>query len=93
MGESDVFFRNLLESAPDAMIIVDEQGVMVLVNGQAFTMFGYQRDEMVGQPIEMLLPVAFRGAHVSNRSAYTNDAKLRPNNLHPPPYRWLPEFP
>ncbi len=78
IGESDVFFRNLLESAPDAMIIVDEQGLMSLVNGQALQMFGYQADEMLGQPIETLLPKTMRDRHVSHRSSFIEDPSLRP---------------
>jgi PAS domain S-box-containing protein len=78
MGESDVFFRNLLESAPDAMIMVDEHGQIVLVNRQALRTFGYQRDEMVGKAIETLLPKAMREVHVSHRSSYMDDSSLRP---------------
>ena len=78
MGESEVFFRNLLESAPDAMIIVDERGKMVLVNGQALRMFGYEREEMIGQAIEALLPKAQRKAHVGHRSSFLGAPTLRP---------------
>jgi PAS domain S-box-containing protein len=78
MGESDVFFRNLLESAPDAMIMIDEHGQIVLVNRQALRTFGYQRDEMVGKAIETLLPKALREVHVSHRSSYMDDSSLRP---------------
>lgn len=78
IGESDVFFRNLLESAPDAMIIVDERGEMSLVNRQALRMFGYKRKEMIGQPIETLLPEAVRRSHVSFRKSYTSEPSLRP---------------
>ena len=78
MGESEVFFRNLLESAPDAMIIVDETGQVALVNGQALLMFGYERDEMVGQKIETLLPESLREQHVGYRSSYSNRPTLRP---------------
>lgn len=78
IGESDVFFRNLLESAPDAMIIVDEQGLMSLVNRQALRMFGYERKEMIGQPIEILLPKSVRSSHVSLRDSYTSNPRLRP---------------
>ena len=78
IGESDVFFRNLLESAPDAMIMVDDQGRMLLVNGQALKMFGYERDEMVGQAIESLLPEAVRTRHISHRASYTDKPSLRP---------------
>ena len=49
--ESEAYFRNLLESAPDAMIIVDEKGEIVIVNAQAETMFGFSREEMIGQPV------------------------------------------
>jgi PAS domain S-box-containing protein len=78
MGESDVFFRNLLESAPDAMIMIDEHGQIVLVNRQALRTFGYQRDEMVGKAIETLLPKALREVHVSHRRSYMDDSSLRP---------------
>jgi PAS domain S-box-containing protein len=78
MGESEVFFRNLLESAPDAMIIVDHRGQMALVNGQALRMFGYEREEMIGQAIETLLPKALHKTHVSQRKAYTGAPSLRP---------------
>lgn len=78
IGESDVFFRNLLESAPDAMIIVDENGEIVLVNGQALRMFGYQRDEMIGSSVDILLPSRLREGHVSHRSGYSATPSLRP---------------
>lgn len=78
LGESEVFFRNLLESAPDAMIIVDEQGKMVIVNGQAERMFGYKRDEMLGAPIDMLIPERSQGAHVGHLQTYRDAPKLRP---------------
>ena len=78
MGESEVFFRNLLESAPDAMIIVDESGQMVLVNGQALRMFGYEREDMIGRTVDSLLPEAQRKAHVGHRSSYLGAPSLRP---------------
>lgn len=78
IGESDVFFRNLLESAPDAMIIVDDTGAIVLVNGQALEMFGYERAEMVGSPIEVLLPESLRVKHQSHRESYVKSPSLRP---------------
>lgn len=78
MIESDVFFRNLLESAPDAMIIADDQGQIVLVNGQALKMFGYSRDEMLRIPIENLLPPAVRDRHAKHRTKYAATPSLRP---------------
>ncbi len=49
-------FGDLLESTPDAIVLVNEAGLMVLVNAQAEAVFGYARAEMIGQPVEMLLP-------------------------------------
>ena len=76
--ESEAYFRNLLESAPDAMIIVDDTGEIAIVNGQAERMFGFDRAEMLGKKIEMLLPDSIRKPHVSHRTNYTSDPSLRP---------------
>jgi protein-histidine pros-kinase len=76
--ESEAYFRNLLESAPDAMIIIDEGGKIAVVNVQSESMFGYSRNEMLGQPIEMLLPDRIRERHVSHRQTFMQDARLRP---------------
>ena len=78
MIESDVFFRNLLESAPDAMVIADDQGQIVLVNGQALKMFAYERDEMLGLPIERLLPKSIRDRHIEHRVSFAANPSLRP---------------
>ena len=76
--ESDAFFRILLDSAPDAMIIVDEAGKILLVNAQAEAMFGLTRDEMLGQPVEILLPEAFRNTHIRHREQFIESPSLRP---------------
>ena len=76
--DSEAYFKHLLELAPDAMIIIDEHGKIAIVNGQAEEMFGYERSEMLGQPIEMLLPERLRRVHVGHRSGYGLDPRLRP---------------
>jgi PAS domain S-box-containing protein len=78
IANSEPFFRNLLETAPDAMIIVDEEGKITVVNEQAEEMFGYDREQMIGETIEFLLPARVRGKHVDHRNAYTNKPSLRP---------------
>jgi PAS domain S-box-containing protein len=71
-------FRQLLDAAPDAAVVVDEHGRIVLVNSQAERVFGYPRVEMLGQPIELLIPERFRGSHVEHRSRFTSLPKVRP---------------
>lgn len=75
---SEVHFRNLLESAPDAMIIIDQHGKMTIINDQAEKMFGYRRVMLLGQPIEMLLPERYRDRHVSHRQDYAEQPRVRP---------------
>ncbi|KYF91126.1 hybrid sensor histidine kinase/response regulator [Sorangium cellulosum] len=74
----DGTFRLLIDAAPDAMVVVDEHGRIVFVNVQTERMFGHARGELVGQPIELLLPERFRGAHVGNRAAFTAAPRARP---------------
>jgi PAS domain S-box-containing protein len=74
----DVTVQALLESAPDALVIVDGQGTIVLVNSQAERLFGYGREELVGQKIELLVPQDLRGVHVSHRDRFMADPKARP---------------
>lgn len=71
-------FRALLESAPDAMVIVDQTGRIVLVNAQTEQIFGYSREQLLGNSLEMLLPEDTRERHTDLRTRYTISPQLRP---------------
>jgi PAS domain S-box-containing protein len=77
-GHGADLFRQLIDSAPDAMVIVNQRGLIELVNRQAEALFGYARDELLGQPIEVLVPERFRARHVDHRDQFISAPKLRP---------------
>ncbi len=74
-------FRGLLEAAPDAMVIVDQGGRIVLVNAQVENRFGYERAELIGESVEILVPERFAGMHVAFRSGYVAGPRTRPMGL------------
>jgi PAS domain S-box-containing protein len=74
----DARFRGLLEAAPDAVVCVNDAGRIELVNAQCEELFGYGRDELVGQPVEILLPDGVRDAHPAHRMEYLADPRPRP---------------
>ena len=75
---ADDKFRALLESAPDAMVIVNQRGEIVLVNAQTERMFGYARHELLGQLVEVLVPARYRPSHAIHRRTYGAAAHARP---------------
>jgi len=74
---SEVKFRGILESAPDAMVIADGQGRIVLVNAETERLFGYGREELIGQLVDVLVPERFRGKHPQHREGYTAHPRTR----------------
>ncbi|MGE0434307.1 MAG: PAS domain S-box protein, partial [Planctomycetota bacterium] len=70
-------FRGLLESAPDAMVIVRRDGRIELVNSQTEALFGYQREELLGQPVEVLIPVRYRDRHPAHRGGFFDQPRTR----------------
>jgi PAS domain S-box-containing protein len=70
-------FRDLLESTPDGIVMVDPTGHIVMANSQAERLFGYEPGELRGQPVELLLPQGYRHAHVGHRSGYFRQPRKR----------------
>ena len=79
MGQlADHRFAALLEAAPDAMICVSQDGRIALVNAQAERLFGYTRDELIGPPVEILVPDSARAMHPAHRTSYLAEPRPRP---------------
>jgi PAS domain S-box-containing protein len=74
---SEAKFRGLLEAAPDAIVIADQAGTIVLVNAQTENVFRYDRKDLIGKPLELLIPARFRAAHPRQREGYFLDPKVR----------------
>jgi PAS domain S-box-containing protein len=71
-------FRSFLEAAPDAMVIVNRKSEIVLLNSQAEKLFGYRREDLLGKPVETLVPTRLRARHASHRGEFFADPRVRP---------------
>ncbi|MCR9192128.1 MAG: diguanylate cyclase [Gammaproteobacteria bacterium] len=78
MSSKQSKFQLLFEAAPDAIIIVDKEGKITLVNGQAEKCFGYTREELIGEYIEIVVPEQFRRTHITQRLTYMEHPDMRP---------------
>lgn len=74
---SEEKFRGLLESAPDAMVISDKDGIIQLINSQTERIFGYTKEELIGQNVGILIPTKFQDAHPAHRDNYFANPKFR----------------
>jgi PAS domain S-box-containing protein len=77
LAQMESRYRGLLEAAPDAMVIADVHGRIVLINAETERLFGYPRIELVGQPVEMLVPERAREMHPQHRRAYFRQPRTR----------------
>src|SRR5947209_3280304 len=74
-------FRSLLDAAPDAMLVVDTEGIIVVANRQSVALFAYAHEELIGKPVELLIPERFRNKHPQHRTGFFTDPRVRPMGM------------
>jgi len=77
LRESEVLFRQAVEACPSGMVMVDHGGKIVMVNTETERLFGYRRDELLGQSVEILMPSGLRGQHAQHRTTFANRPQER----------------
>lgn len=77
LRESELRFRRVFDSAADGLISVDQQGLITMINPRSLEMFGYSVEELIGQPIEILVPTEVHGRHHHHRETYLNKPTSR----------------
>lgn len=70
-------FRDIIENAPDALIIANAKGKIEMLNSRSESLFGYTSDQLIGQPVELLMPERFRQGHPSKRQSFTDNKHSR----------------
>src|SRR5687768_16061113 len=78
LRKSEERFRQVVESAPNAMVMINQRGLIEMVNTQAEGLCGFTREEMLGQSIEILVPQRFRGNHPHLRNSFFRRPESRP---------------
>jgi len=76
-ADNQTIFEKLFESSPDAILVTDRLGLIIQVNAQAVTMFGYARRDLVGRPVEELMPLRFQDKHSAHRELYHAEPRSR----------------